>query len=221
MRLRFFFRFCLPIGVLILETSCSSARFSPNRPVSNRKMGLFDRWAKSPTPTQPSRPIPSSQSVVVRQAAPELSARSLGLGFSWPLKQVEITSHFGKRGRDFHEGIDLRAQTGTPVFAAKGGVVLYAASRIRGYGNMIVIRHLGKFNTIYAHNSKILVERGQRVKQDQQIAISGATGHVTGPHLHFEIRKGIAAVNPVGFLPKPERKLSFFPLRKRGLRQKG
>jgi lipoprotein NlpD len=113
-----------------------------------------------------------------------------------------VTSFFGKRGRRAHEGIDLRAPDGTPVFAAKEGLVLYADTAIRGYGKLVVIRHEGKAATIYAHNSKLLVKRGQRIKQGQQIAFSGSTGHVTGPHLHFEIRQGLNAQNPIKYLPR-------------------
>ncbi len=119
----------------------------------------------------------------------------------WPLRDPQITSSFGKRGREYHEGLDLRASAGTPVYAAQSGVVLYAQEGIHGYGKLIVIRHVGKLSTIYAHNSKINVKRGQRVYKGQQIAFSGQTGHVTGPHLHFEVRNGFSSVNPLKYLP--------------------
>ncbi len=119
----------------------------------------------------------------------------------WPLHSTQVTSPFGMRGGEFHEGVDLRAHIGTPVYAAQKGIVLYADQKIRGYGKMVVIRHDNEIATIYAHNSKILVRRGQRVRQGQQISISGNTGHSHGPHLHFEIRRGLAALNPIQFLP--------------------
>ncbi len=123
--------------------------------------------------------------------------------FQWPLRLVEVTSAFGRRGHAFHEGIDLRASSGTPVFASKGGIVLYADTHIKGYGKLVVIRHSDHTATIYAHNSKVLVHRGERVKQGQEIALSGSTGHVTGPHVHFEIRRGLAALDPLKYLPRP------------------
>ncbi len=126
-------------------------------------------------------------------------------GFNWPLQNVEITSPFGKRGKDFHEGLDLRAPTGTPVFASQSGVVLYAGQQIRGYGKLVVVRHPGRIATLYAHNSKLLVRHGQQVRQGEKICISGATGHVSGPHLHFEIRKGLSPLNPLPYLPMPEK----------------
>jgi murein DD-endopeptidase MepM/ murein hydrolase activator NlpD len=87
-------------------------------------------------------------------------------------------------------------------------VVLYADSKIRGYGKMIVIRHDGKVATIYAHNSKLLVRRGDVVKQGQKISLSGNTGRSTGPHLHFEVRRGLSPVNPLGLLPQMARQKS-------------
>ncbi len=133
--------------------------------------------------------------------AKEVKPVSEDLDLQWPLASVEVSSHFGQRGRSFHEGIDLRAKVGTEVRAAQAGRVLYASSKIRGYGKMIVIRHAGKLATIYAHNSTLLVKRGDYVHQGQEIARTGNTGHSTGPHLHFEVRRDVAALNPLQVLP--------------------
>ena len=133
--------------------------------------------------------------------------RSSNSRFQWPLRGVEVTSPFGQRGSEFHEGIDLRAKAGTSVYASQSGIVLYADSRIRGYGKMVVIRHEPQVATLYAHNSKLLVHRGQRIRKGQLIAKSGQTGHVTGPHVHFEIRHGVTAVDPQRVLPKPQKRL--------------
>ncbi|MBI2712092.1 MAG: M23 family metallopeptidase [Bdellovibrio sp.] len=133
--------------------------------------------------------------------AVELSRLSGVGGLKWPLNSVAVTSDFGRRGREFHEGVDLKALTGTPVFAAQSGKILYADSKIRGYGKMVVIQHAKELATVYAHISKILVRKGQRVIQGQKIALSGRTGRVSGPHLHFETRRGLAAVDPLKILP--------------------
>lgn len=122
----------------------------------------------------------------------------------WPTNEVTVTSRFGARGRDHHDGVDLRARMSTPVQAAADGKVIYAGSKIRGYGRMIVIRHVGKLSTIYAHNSRLLVASGQRVRRGQRIAFSGNTGHSSGPHLHFEVREGITAIDPMLLMPSPE-----------------
>jgi murein DD-endopeptidase MepM/ murein hydrolase activator NlpD len=130
-----------------------------------------------------------------------------GLSLRWPLDNVEITSPFGQRKHEFHEGVDLRAPRGTTVYAAHAGQVLYAGDRISGYGRMVVIRHSSGIATVYAHNSKLLVRKGQWVSQGTRIAVSGNTGHSTGPHLHFEIRSGVAAINPLEVLPKTKARL--------------
>ncbi|MBS1962498.1 MAG: M23 family metallopeptidase [Bdellovibrionales bacterium] len=121
----------------------------------------------------------------------------------WPTNEVVVTSRFGSRGKEHHDGIDLRALSGTPVSAAADGKVIYAGARIRGYGRMVVIRHDSRLSTIYAHNSRLLVSTGQRVRRGQRIALSGSTGHSTGPHVHFEVREGVTAIDPLLLLPSP------------------
>jgi murein DD-endopeptidase MepM/ murein hydrolase activator NlpD len=123
----------------------------------------------------------------------------------WPIDDVRVTSKFGRRGFDYHEGIDLKAQRGTSVYAADDGRVLYADDRIGGYGKMVVLKHRGGLSTVYAHNSRALVHAGQKVKRGQVIAISGNTGKSSGPHVHFELRVGLKAVDPLLLMPKPER----------------
>lgn len=156
---------------------------------SERK-GLLDRMTEA-------KPDDGRRPSAVESSAIGSSASSLG----WPLKDVKVTSNFGRRSKGFHEGIDLRAAPGTPVYAAEAGTVLYADKRIRGYGRMIVISHPGNVATVYAHNSKTLVRKGQKVARGQKIAVSGSTGRATGPHLHFEVREGVTAVDPLRFLP--------------------
>ena len=131
-----------------------------------------------------------------------LSLPALGnLKLDWPLPGFNtITSPFGKRARKFHEGIDLRAAPGTTVLASLSGKVAYAGTRIRGYGKMIIIGHGDRLSTLYAHNSRLLVRVGQIVQRGQKIALSGNTGRSTAPHLHFEMRQGSVALDPLAFL---------------------
>jgi lipoprotein YgeR len=121
--------------------------------------------------------------------------------FCWPIDAPQITSYFGNRWGRTHEGIDLTAAVGTPVLAADAGEVVYAGNRVRGYGNMVVIRHSGDLMTVYAHNSVLLVKVGERVTIGQRVALSGQSGHATGPHLHFEVRKAQVPRDPMRFLP--------------------
>lgn len=120
--------------------------------------------------------------------------------FAWPIRG-RLTSRFGMRNGSRHDGIDIAAPPGREIRAAADGRVVYS-QRLRGYGNLILVKHPDNFFTAYAHNSKNLVKKGRRVKKGQVIAKVGSTGHATGPHLHFEVRKGRAARNPLFFLPK-------------------
>jgi lipoprotein NlpD len=121
--------------------------------------------------------------------------------FRWPLASPQLTSPFGFRQGRSHDGIDLSAPTGTPIYAADGGKVLYAGDQVRGYGNMAVLEHEGGLLTVYAHASQILVRTGDSVSAGQEIARVGQTGRSTAPHLHFEVRKGEHPQNPLRFLP--------------------
>ncbi|MFA4873969.1 MAG: peptidoglycan DD-metalloendopeptidase family protein [bacterium] len=119
--------------------------------------------------------------------------------FIWPV-DGRLVSAFGYRDGRKHDGIDIGAKTGTSIHAAGAGKVVYAGS-MRGYGNLILIRHQDDLFTAYSHNSENKVHKGQLVKQGQLIGEVGSTGRATGPHLHFEIRNGQTARNPLFFLP--------------------
>ncbi len=100
-----------------------------------------------------------------------------------------------------HDGIDISASEGTAIHAAANGEVVYADQRLSGYGRMVIIRHANNMFTAYAHNQRNLVKKGQRVKQGAVIARVGHSGRATGPHLHFEVRRGTTAVDPLAYLP--------------------
>lgn len=119
--------------------------------------------------------------------------------YIWPISQGRLTSRFGRRWGRHHDGIDIAAPSGTKVKAARAGKVIYSGNAIGGYGNMIVLNHGGSFRTVYAHNKKNLVKRGAYVKQGEVIALLGSTGRSSGPHLHFEVRQGAKAYNPIHF----------------------
>jgi len=106
----------------------------------------------------------------------------------WPVQKGNVISGFGPRNGGFHDGIDISSPTGTPVYAAHSGVVVYAGDRLSGYGNLVVLRHATGLTTVYAHNSELYVSTGDHVTRGEHIARVGATGHATGPHLHFEVR---------------------------------
>lgn len=120
--------------------------------------------------------------------------------FIWPVEGT-VTARFGTNEKRQHDGIDISAPVGTPIRAAGSGRVVYSDNKMRGYGNLIIIEHKNKFFTIYAHNEKNMVTEEVVVKQGDIIARVGKTGNATGPHLHFEIRKGSKPLDPVLFLP--------------------
>ena len=119
--------------------------------------------------------------------------------FQWPV-QGAVLSGFGIRHGRRHDGIDIQAKKGTPIHAAGDGVVVFSG-RMRGYGNLILVKHSDGLFTAYAHSSQNLKKVNQMVKQGDVIAKVGMTGRATGPHLHFEVREGQVARNPLFFLP--------------------
>ncbi len=122
--------------------------------------------------------------------------------FSWPLRG-KLVGSFGAAGKGLHnDGINIAAPAGTQVRAADNGVVAYAGNELKGFGNLLLIKHADGWTTAYAHNDKLLVKRGDQVKQGQVIASVGRTGNVDSPQLHFEVRKGTQAMDPMEFLAK-------------------
>ncbi|MFN3392385.1 MAG: peptidoglycan DD-metalloendopeptidase family protein [Meiothermus ruber] len=140
------------------------------------------------------------------QSQPQLrraNAVVAAAGYRWPLSNFTITTYFGRRGvfQRFHTGIDLAAPVGTPIYAARAGQVDTAGWSRYGYGLHVIINHGGAQETLYAHMSRIAVRPGQWVRRGELIGYVGSTGWSTGPHLHFEVRVGGAARNPMAYLP--------------------
>ena len=132
-------------------------------------------------------------------SAPAVNGSAVKL--SWPTKGT-VTSRFGRRGSRMHDGIDIGAKEGTPVYASAAGEVVYSDQRLSGYGKLIIIRHSRDMFTAYAHNQRNLVRKGDRVKSGDVIARVGKTGRASGPHLHFEVRRGSTPVDPLAYLPR-------------------
>jgi murein DD-endopeptidase MepM/ murein hydrolase activator NlpD len=120
--------------------------------------------------------------------------------FRWPVRGKVITSYGAKTNGKANDGINLAVPEGTPVKAAEDGVVAYSGNELKGYGNLVLVRHTNGYVTAYAHASELLVKRGDTIKRGQIIAKSGQSGEVGSPQLHFEIRKGSSPVDPLQFL---------------------
>ena len=130
----------------------------------------------------------------------QIALRDTGLVFEWPLRG-RVSSHFGSRGFGHHEGIDIPAREGAAVVAAEAGRVVQSRDRLGDYGNVVIVKHAGRYATIYAHNRRNLVRKGEFVDKGQAIAQVGDTGNASGPHLHFEIRRNRLAHDPLLYLP--------------------
>jgi murein DD-endopeptidase MepM/ murein hydrolase activator NlpD len=107
-----------------------------------------------------------------------------------------------------NDGLNIAAATGEPVRASADGVVTYAGDQLPGYGNLLLVRHADGYVTAYAHNDRLAVRKDEKVRQGQVIAFAGATGNVESPQLHFEIRRGVKAIDPMTFLKDAERQVA-------------
>lgn len=122
--------------------------------------------------------------------------------FAWPVTAGTVSSPFGVRNGAMHDGVDIAAPAGTPVYAADAGSVIFAGD-LHGYGNVVIVQHSGGYTTIYGHNQRNLVDKGARVVRGQEIAEIGTSGRTSGPNLHFEVRYKNQAENPLAYLPTP------------------
>ncbi|WP_119391872.1 peptidoglycan DD-metalloendopeptidase family protein [Taklimakanibacter lacteus] len=157
----------------------------------------IDQPATDMAQAQP-KPVqqPPQQMVDTQQPAQEAGS----LAFRWPVKGRVISGYGSKPGGLRNEGINIAVPEGTDVRAAEAGVVAYAGNELKGYGNLVLIRHEGGWVTAYAHNKDLFVKRGDTVKRGDVISKAGQTGSVSSPQVHFEVRKGATAMDPMRFL---------------------
>ncbi len=127
------------------------------------------------------------------EAAPAVAADP---GFRWPANGRIIQRFDGGANR----GVKIALPEGTPVKAARAGKVIYVGEEVKGYGKLVLVRHDDGYVSAYGNNSALLVKRGDSVERGQEVARSGSTGDVPSPMLHFELRKGAEAVNPLSYL---------------------
>jgi murein DD-endopeptidase MepM/ murein hydrolase activator NlpD len=161
---------------------------------------VASRSEQAAPPIRPGTPAPRPTPGTTIAKTP-LPKPPLATGeFIWPA-QGKIVSNFGSTANGLHnDGINIAVPSGTPVKASQSGVVAYAGNELKGYGNLLLIRHSDGWMTAYANNSKLLVQRGATVTRGQTIANAGSTGSVTSPQVHFEIRKDSKAVDPRNYI---------------------
>lgn len=188
------------------------AAAAPAAPVAAAPVaGTLQPVAAAPAPTKMASVAPA-QSARLAQAttnveekpveAPAKAAETTSSlpTFRWPVRGKVITSYGAKTNGKANDGINLAVPEGTPVKAAEDGVVAYSGNELKGYGNLVLVRHSNGYVTAYAHASELMVKRGDTIKRGQVIAKSGQSGEVASPQLHFEIRKGSSPVDPLQFL---------------------
>lgn len=133
-------------------------------------------------------------------ASSEAAPNSTGIDrMRWPVRG-RVVSTYGKGGGKSNDGIDISVPEGTPVKAAENGVVIYAGDGLKEFGNTVLVRHESGLVTVYGHASQLKVQRGQKVKRGDEIALSGMSGTTDAPKLHFEVRKNSSPVDPTGYL---------------------
>ncbi len=152
------------------------------------------------TPTPPPPPGAKVAALPPQQAVPAGPGGASGGRFLWPLHGKILSAYGAKEGGLVNDGINIAAKEGTQVVAADDGVVVYAGNEIRGFGSLVLIKHQNGWMTAYAHNASLLVRRGEEVRRGQAIARAGASGNVSAPQLHFEIRRGSHPVDPMKYL---------------------
>jgi murein DD-endopeptidase MepM/ murein hydrolase activator NlpD len=184
---------------LIIPDVHTASATAPAARVAPRGEGTVGSLATADSPHSARLAVPvapEGQESAVKAAEPAGGLPS----FRWPVRG-RIIAGFGPKPNGLqNDGINLAVPEGTPVKAAEDGVVAYAGNELKGYGNLVLVRHGNGFVTAYANTSEILVKRGDAVKRGQVIAKSGQTGSVTSPQLHFEIRKGATPVDPAQYL---------------------
>jgi murein DD-endopeptidase MepM/ murein hydrolase activator NlpD len=185
---------------LNIPGSATAAAPAPTAPQLAAPAAKRAEAPASPAATPAPETVQKAASVTPA-AGPE-EPRSLGGSpqFRWPVRGRVISAYGPKTNGQHNDGINLAVPEGTEVKAAEDGVVAYAGNELKGYGNLVLLRHADGWMTAYAHNSQLLVKRGDSVKRGQNVARAGQTGGVSSPQVHFEIRKGSTPVDPTQYL---------------------
>ena len=172
-----------------IKTNIKSETKSKDKSVETTKNTSETKPQKTKISSDPSKQLP------------KIVARS-GTQFSWPVRGKILSGYGAKNNGLFNDGINISAKTGTDVKAAENGVVAYAGNEVKGMGNLVIIQHSGGWMTVYAHMDSMSVKRGTTVSVGTVIGKIGMTGKVDKPQLHFEIRKGTKAYDPISYLKK-------------------
>jgi murein DD-endopeptidase MepM/ murein hydrolase activator NlpD len=171
-------------------------RYPEEMPTASVRRPQAESYEDGPTGYTP----PGSANSNLASLDPSDAGSSDGQQFRWPVRGRIISGFGPKPNGERNDGINLAVPAGTSIKAAEAGTVIYSGNEIAGYGNLVLVRHAGGWVTAYAHASEVMVKRGDQVRRGQTIGYVGATGSVTAPQLHFELRRGSNPVNPLDYL---------------------
>ena len=168
-----------------------------------KQVASLNDKATDASPEAPAAAAPAVKADKVAAAAPQAAVQAVDSSkLRWPVSGRVIAGFGGRPDGTHNDGINMSVPLGTEVHAAEGGVVAYAGSELKGYGNLVLLRHDNGWVTAYAHNDELIVKRGDKVKRGQVIGKAGKTGTVDQPQVHFELRQGSKPVDPTPFMEK-------------------
>ncbi len=191
-----------PVAPSIPEAPLRVGRETTTQPIminGTTKVAELSDKASDAAPVMDARPTPNEEKVAI--AAPKVTTQTVdSVKLRWPAQGKVIAGFGGRPDGTHNDGINLSVPLGTDVHAAEAGVVAYAGSELKGYGNLVLVRHDNGWVTAYAHNDELMVKRGDKVSRGQVIGKAGKTGSVDQPQVHFELRQGSKPVDPTPYM---------------------
>lgn len=187
--------------VVVKKPDTKSVNKDISAPIKSEPIQPLTTAKSAPAP-QAAKPIEEVENPFAEANAPTSKPGKVSKeGFIWPASGKVISGFGPKKGGLYNDGINIAAKSGSDIKAASDGEVVYSGNELRGYGNMLLIKHNNGYLTAYAHASEVLVKKGDVVTSGQTIGRIGRTGHVSSPQLHFSIRQGRKAIDPAKYLP--------------------
>lgn len=181
------------------KAEAAAKRDAAAKLAATKKQAQEETTASIPEPKVAAKTVERAVQAPVEAPRPQAEEADAS-SFRWPAQGKVINGFGGRSASGPNDGINIAVPEGTPVKAAEGGTVIHADDALKGYGKLVLVRHANGLVTVYAHNSDIKVKRGENVRRGQVIAASGSSGNVTSPQLHFQIRKGAQALDPMKHL---------------------
>ncbi len=188
----------LPKPVSTGAPGTATAQVQPAKPTPTHVASIAPDTV--PVRTTPSVAAPAPAANVASTPVDAADDNAATGSFRWPVRGRVISAYGVKANGERNDGINIEAPEGTPIKAAEGGEVIYAGNELKGFGNLVLVKHPSGFVSAYAHAGEILVQRGDTIMRGQTVGKVGATGNVTRPQLHFELRQGNKPIDPLPYL---------------------